>query len=378
MKRVFTATVFLTLLSFALPPRVAFGVGVPNTTACRLPELRAKHGSYENCVNKTERVMKITPGFFAAYDRAAKYIGIRNSFSKLPSKDFVLSADSCEKEKELRRTLEEYVSKLRDLRDEMGVLQDISNIAQAEKDIETIVEGKLSTEQSWKSSEIHESIAKLGEFARGMDALIGEIQMTQIEDQCSKPKDSDKPTWTAGDTETTKDDIPIGAIGPWVWPSGEPETVELTPPGGDAGPGGCGDERREVKRVALRYSIGGTEGDAPAGGSCGACKEGFESVPGAGGQIQCLTGGEIEEAAQCEDATASYNPETHEVRCVAVSQGGSPAESLIGGAISTGIGIAIGSAISRSRRRRPRHPQPSGPRGGGGHPPRGGGGCPGC
>ncbi len=90
------------------------------------------------------------------------------------------------------------------------------------------------------------------------------------------------------------------------------------------------------------------------------CKEGFKPVPGAGGQIQCLSPGEIEESfqPQCQGAgQASYNPDTGQVRCVAVGRGGGSAgDALVRDAIRGGIGI--GSILNRSRRR-PR--RPSGP-----------------
>ena len=191
-----------------------------------------------------------------------------------------------------------------------------------------------------------------------MAGRIGDIRMTEVEDKCSKPKGGE-PTWTAGDTETDSEGLPTGDDGGWTWTSSDPESEEVTP-GGDAGPGGCQDERRVVKRVTLRYSMGPTEGDAPAGGSCGVCKEGFKPVPGAGGQIQCLSPGEIEESfqPQCQGAgQASYNPDTGQVRCVAVGRG-SPGDAFVRDAFTTGIGIGIGSILNRSRRR-PR--RPSGP-----------------
>ena len=346
---------------------------------CKRGRWNRKYGSHDECL-EAERRSKEASNTARRLDQMTSEFGdIYKSFVQIPrAEGFIVAAEDCDDTRNIRQIMESRIRQLQDIHRRMSEgINSLKNWV-LEKTLEKGIKGRHTLEFAESLRGVHEDLESRRNVLKKVGSLIKDIQMTEVQDKCSKPK-GDKPTWTAGDIETASEDLPPGAIGPWVWPSGEPETVELTPPGGDAGPGGCQDERREVKRVALRYSIGGTEGDAPAGGTCGVCKEGFKPVPGAGGQIQCLSPGEIEESFQpsCQGASqASYNPDTGQVRCVAVGQGGSPGDALVRDAITTGIGIGIGSILSRSRRRRrPRHPQPSGPSGGG-HTS--GGGCPGC
>jgi hypothetical protein len=204
------------LLALPLTARAAregYLTHVPNTTACKLSKLKAKHGSYENCIANTPATISVYPEIFSADSSIWTYRFIRKDFLSHPrAKGFVLAADDCEGEKGLRRKIERDIFKLKDARDDLSVMLEFTEVSQAEKDAKAVLGGKLTGERARESSKIHKVLSEYQGIEGNISDLIANMQTTEIEDECGTPEDNSG--WTAVDSGTRY--TPAGGATDWT------------------------------------------------------------------------------------------------------------------------------------------------------------------
>ena len=120
MIRVFTATVFLTLLAFALPPLAAADWADDKAGRYCSEDYSislGNYGSFENCKKTVASRYKKTRAVKEMGKAISGYTSIRDAFIGLPrAGGFVVAAEDCDDTRNIRYIMEGRIRQLQDLR----------------------------------------------------------------------------------------------------------------------------------------------------------------------------------------------------------------------------------------------------------------------
>lgn len=168
-----------------------------------------------------------------------------NYFSKLPrARGFVVAAQDCNHTKRWRRELQRYILSLQELKAKAKSMKATQEEIQRIRDADTIARGKLSTEWTNGSSDVHAALAKYDILFADIDELTANIQSTDVQDKCIKKKEDAKGSGWTSEHQGTKF-TPLGEDSGWTsvhvgstYTPSQDIRQTIGSPGGSAGGGG--------------------------------------------------------------------------------------------------------------------------------------------